>query len=154
MAKEELRQVLIGALEPAAAEHEMDLVEVEVAGATKAPVVRVYLDRLGDEAISLDDVAEATHWVSDVVEANDPFPGSYTLEVSSPGLDRPLRRPSDFARFEGEQAEARVKGHEGKRTFVGTLGPSTETDFTLATKDGDVTIAYADLTSCRLVPTF
>lgn len=154
MAKEDVRAALIAALEPAAAERGLDLVEVELTGATKAPVVRVYLDTLGDEGISLDEVAEATAWVSEVVEAFDPFPGSYTLEVSSPGLDRPLRRPSDFERFVGEQVEARVKGHEGKRTFVGALGPATDTGFVLHAHDGDLTIAYEDLQSCRLVPTF
>lgn len=154
MAKEDARAQLIGALEPAAADHDLDLVEVELAGATKAPVVRVYLDTLGEEGISLDEVAEATHWVSDLVEELDPFPGSYTLEVSSPGLDRPLRRPADFERFAGEKAEARTKGHEGRRTFTGLLGPVTETGFVLQTDDGDFAIAFEDLKSCRLVPVF
>ena len=96
---------ILEALEVAGAAHGVDVVDVEVVGATKAPTVRVRLDWSdeGKGTISLDDVAAQTEWVSDVIDVVDPFPGSFTLEVSSPGLDRPLRRERDFVRFAGEQ---------------------------------------------------
>ena len=104
MVKSKLEQDIIDALEESAGLHGIDIVDVEVVGATKAPCIRVRLDKLEGDPINLDEVTAQTAWVSDTVEALDPISSAYTLEVSSPGMKRPLRRPSDFARFEGEDA--------------------------------------------------
>ena len=81
---------ILEALERAAGTHGV--------GATKAPTVRVRIDWLDEsrDPITLDDVSAQTGWVSDAIDELDPFPGSFTLEVSSPGLARPLRRARDF----------------------------------------------------------
>ena len=104
MANERLVARLVDALERVAADHGADIVDVEVVGASKAPCVRVRVDHADEPAgpITLDEVAAHTGWVNEVVEQIDPFPGAYTVEVSSPGLDRPLRRPRDFERFAGD----------------------------------------------------
>lgn len=93
--------LLLQALEAAALSQGFDLVDIERAGQGKNPVLRVYLNREG--GLTLDVLAAANIWVSEVVEALDPFAGSYTLEVSSPGIDRPLRTLAHFEAAIGEE---------------------------------------------------
>ena len=85
MVKSKQEQLIIDELEKLAPEHGVDIVDVELAGATKAPCVRVRIEGAEGEALSLDEVTAHTAWVSEVVEAIDPVSGSYTLEVSTPG---------------------------------------------------------------------
>ena len=79
MVKTKVEQSIIDALEAVAADHGVDIVDVEVVGATKAPCVRVRIDNLDGESISLDEVTAQSSWVSDVVEGLDPISSSYTL---------------------------------------------------------------------------
>ncbi len=87
MANESLVKRLLTELEQVAPEHNADIVDVEVVGATKAPCVRVRIDHAREDAapITLDEVSAHSSWVNEVIDEVDPFPGSYTVEVSSPG---------------------------------------------------------------------
>lgn len=153
MVKSKLEQQVIDALEQVSESHGVDIVDVEVVGATKAPCVRVRIDRLDGEAITLDEVTANNAWVSDVVEGLDPFAGSYTLEVSSPGLARPLRRPSDFARFVGEPVELTTTATEGQRRHKGTLAAADEHAVTIEAEGAaPATISYGDIKKCTLKP--
>ena len=155
MVKSKLEQSIIDALEEVASVHGIDIVDVEVVGATKAPCIRVRIDRLDGEAISLDDVTAQNAWVSDVVEGLDPIAGPYTLEVSSPGMARPLRRPRDFARFVGEDCELTSTATEGRRKYAGKIAAATETNVTLELEDGEsVTLDFSDVKKCKLKPTY
>ena len=147
---------ILEALEVAGAAHGVDVVDVEVVGATKAPTVRVRLDWSdeGKGTISLDDVAAQTEWVSDVIDVVDPFPGSFTLEVSSPGLDRPLRRERDFERFAGEQVALTTAAMEGRKRFSGKLVGMREGQVVLDTDEGEVSIALDEVRRCTIKPTF
>ncbi len=91
---------ILSALEGRTAAEGIEVVTVEVVGSRKAPTIRVFLDK--PEGIAFDDITCAQAWVNDIMDELDPFPGAYTLEVSSPGIDRPLRTPEHFARFAGE----------------------------------------------------
>ena len=95
------RDRLIALLEPEAKKYELDLVDIEIAGTAKNPILRVFLDKPG-LGIDLDELKLAQRWVDEIVEVQDPFPNSYVLEVSSPGIDRHLRKESDFNMFTGE----------------------------------------------------
>lgn len=155
MVKSKLEQDIIDALEALASDHGIDIVDVEVVGATKAPCVRVRIDRADGSGISLDEVTAQSRWVSDAVEALDPIDGSYTLEVSSPGMSRPLRRPADFVRFMGEAVELSTTATEGRRRFKGTIAQADESSATLELEDGErVTFAYDDVKKCILKPVF
>jgi ribosome maturation factor RimP len=101
-------EMLIEALEPLAIEHDLDLVAVEIAGTRKSPILRVFLDTLSG-GITLDELVAAQEWVDARIEELDPFQGSYDLEVSSPGIDRPLRKRGDFERFAGEKTVVFLK---------------------------------------------
>ena len=103
---------LLEALEPLAAAHDVEIVTVEVVGSRKAPTIRVYLDCEG--GIGFDELAASQKWVNELMDELDPFPGAYTLEVSSPGIDRPLRTPEHFQRFAGEKVQLTLtEPHQG-----------------------------------------
>ena len=141
MVKTKTEQAIIDALEAVAPQHDVDIVDVELVGATKAPCVRVRIEGAEGQSLSLNDVTANTKWVGDVIEELDPISSSYTLEVSSPGMARPLRRPSDFARFVGENCEL--------------TSTATETNVTLELEDGEsVTLDFSDVKKCKLKPTY
>ena len=113
-------QSLLEALEAQAAEHDIEIVTVEVAGAKKAPTIRIYIDT--PEGVSFDELSGAQVWINDIMDELDPFPGAYTLEVSSPGIDRPLRPLEHFERFAGETAVIQtVEPQGGRSKWTGTL---------------------------------
>ncbi len=156
MVKSALEQQIIDALEAVAPAHGIDVVDVEIVGATKAPCVRVRIDRADGEPISLDEVTAQSSWVSDTVEGLDPIAGSYTLEVSSPGMARPLRRPQDFVRFTGEAVELTTTAVEGRRRYKGTISAADESCVTLALENDDqtVTIPHDEIKKCTLKPVY
>lgn len=153
MVKSKQEQLIIDELEKLAPEHGVDIVDVELAGAIKAPCVRVRIEGAEGEPLSLDEVTAHTAWVSEVVEAIDPVSGSYTLEVSTPGIDRPLRRPSDFQRFVGERCELTTIATEGRRRFKGAIMAADEDAVTLELEGEEpVRILYTDVKKCTLKP--
>jgi ribosome maturation factor RimP len=121
-----MRDALMRLLEPPIEALGFELLELEFAQAGRGGVLRVYIDRLGAGAegsqVTVDDCATVSHAVSQVLEMEDPIKGNYTLEVSSPGFDRILRKRSHFERFLGERIFAELKVPiEGRRRFVGRL---------------------------------
>jgi ribosome maturation factor RimP len=86
---------------------------------------------------------------------SDPLPGAYRLEVSSPGLDRPLAKPEHFRRFLGVCARVTLYAPiEGRRRFTGVLYGFDDEGVRVACKDGTVTLPYAAIAKARLVPEF
>lgn len=111
---------LLAALEPRAAAEGIEIVTVEVVGSRKSPTIRVYLDT--PEGITFEGISAAQTWVNEIMDELDPFPGAYMLEVSSPGIDRPLRTPEHFERFAGEDVYVTTaEPIEGRSRFNGTL---------------------------------
>ena len=119
---------LFDLLAPAVAGAGLELVDVEV----RAQLIRVVVD--GPSGAGLDAISEATRTVSAALDAHDPFPGQrYTLEVTSPGVERPLRDARHFARAVGETVTVRTRtGGEGERRFTGTLASADEGGVVLA----------------------
>ena len=137
---------LLAALEPRAQQEGIEIVTVEVVGSRKSPTIRVYLDT--PEGIAFDQIASAQAWVNEIMDELDPFPGAYMLEVSSPGIDRPLRTPEHFERFVGDEAYVMTKAPiEGRSRFTGTLkGYDRQADSVLLEVDGNqLSIPYADM---------
>lgn len=111
---------LLDALAPIAGENGVEIVTVEIVGSKKAPTIRVYIDT--DNGVSFDELASAQVWINQLMDEIDPFPGAYTLEVSSPGIDRPLRTPEHFERFAGEVAVIIMKAPiDGRAKWTGKL---------------------------------
>lgn len=113
-------QQLLDALTSRAVDEGIEIITVEVVGAKKAPTIRVYIDT--SEGVSFDELSAAQAWINEIMDKLDPFPGAYTLEVSSPGIDRPLRTPEHFVRFIGDTAVVKTKGPmDGRSAFTGTI---------------------------------
>ncbi len=111
---------LLGALEHRAKKEGIEIVTLEVVGAKKAPTIRVYIDT--PNGVSFDELSCAQAWINELMDELDPFPGAYMLEVSSPGIDRPLRTLEHFARFAGEVAQIKtISPQYGRSTFTGKL---------------------------------
>ncbi len=107
-------------IEPAVSALGYELVGIEHLSQGKHSVLRVYIDH--EDGISVDDCAEVSHQVSAVLDVEDPITGLYTLEVSSPGLDRPLFTEAHYVRYVGQLAEIRSHSPiDGRRRFKGRL---------------------------------
>ena len=108
---------------PVAAAEGLELVEVELGGAGGRTILRVFIDKAG--GVSLDDCSSISRSVSAALDVEDPLDGAYDLEVSSPGLDRPLRTPEHFQKYAGQKVRVKTFGPvpecENRKTFVGTL---------------------------------
>src|SRR5438552_820163 len=116
-------QKLIQLAEPVVAGQGYELVDLEFKNEPQAAgwVLRLYIDKAG--GVSLDDCASVSRELSAVLDVADAIQIPYSLEVSSPGLNRPLRKPADFARFVGKKAKIRTRHPvgESRRNFSGTL---------------------------------
>ena len=113
-------QALLDALETQAAARGIEIVTLEIVGAKKSPTIRVYIDT--ENGVSFDELSSAQAWINDIMDEIDPFPGAYMLEVSSPGIDRPLRTLEHFGRFAGETAVVKTTSPiDGRSNFTGVL---------------------------------
>ena len=140
-------------IEPALTAMGYEIVRVQLGGGRRSATLQIMCDREDGRPVTLDDCAEISRLASAVLDVEDPIAGEYTLEVSSPGLDRPLTRPKDFERFAG--AEARVELSlpvDGQRRFKGVLRGLDEEAVILETGDGRRRLALADIEKAKLVP--
>jgi ribosome maturation factor RimP len=98
------------------------LVRVAVTGGRRAQVLQVMAERIDDRPMSVEDCTEVTHTVSALLDVEDPIEHAYMLEVSSPGIDRPLVRREDYERFQGYEAKLELAVPiDGRRRFQGKL---------------------------------
>ena len=112
--------------------------------------LRVTVTRPG--GVDLDTLATTSSMLSRWLDDNDPMPGRYTLEVSSPGLERRLRTPVHFARAVGEQVTLRITPESGPAERVnGTLERASDDGITIATADGERTARYGEIERARTV---
>lgn len=135
-------------LDPEAARNGYELVAVEQSGGRGTPVIRVLLDREG--GIDLEALTAANRWIAEVIDEEPALVGSYTLEVSSPGVDRPLRKPRDFQRFAGETATVKTLSAGRRGTFTGRISAANGESVTLDVGGEVHRIRYAEITKARL----
>ncbi len=144
-----MRETLLKLLEPAIEALGYELVELEF----PPHLLRIYIDREG--GVTVDDCEAVSRQVSAVLDVEDPIPGAYTLEVSSPGLDRPLRKEADFVRFAGEQVKLELAlPKDGRRRYTGTLKRCEAGEVTVEVDGVEHTLPLADIGKARLVPKF
>jgi ribosome maturation factor RimP len=108
--------------EPIVTENGMELVDVEFTKEGGNWYLRIYIDK--DEGVDLDDCQKISTLLSDLLDQEDPIEQAYFLEVSSPGLDRPLKREKDFRKYEGHLVNVKTYSLvEGRKKWQGRLGP-------------------------------
>lgn len=140
---------LLAAMEPRAASEGVEIVTVEITGAKRAPTIRVYIDAEG--GVSFDELARTQAWIGELMDEIDPFPGAYMLEVSSPGIDRPLRTPEHFERFAGQTASVKTREPiEGRSSFTGELAGYSDGCVRLAVDGVELSIPYDSIKRARL----
>ncbi len=145
-------QKLLDALAPHAEQEGVEIVSLEIMGSKKAPTIRVFIDT--EEGVSFDELASAQSWINRIMDEIDPFPGAYMLEVSSPGIDRPLRTMEHFQRFAGEEAVVKTSAPiDGRSSFSGTLEGAEGDDVVLIVDGKRIAIAYSNIKRAHLVGT-
>ncbi len=138
-------------LEPTVERLGYELVDAEVRLGSKGGLVRLFIDK--PEGVDLDDCERVSRAVSALLDVEDPIPGNYNLEVSSPGLDRKLTKVEHFQRFTGETVKIQMRiPIAGRRRFRGTL-VSSDADNIVVEVDGEShRLPLKTIDTARLVP--
>jgi ribosome maturation factor RimP len=137
-------------VEPVVAAAGLELVDVTFRREGGGKILRVTIDRQG--GVDLETIAEVSQRVSRRLDVEGFDPGPYSLEVSSPGVERPLRRPEDFSRRVGETVKVRTSEPvEGLVVHRGRLVAAGQDGVTIDTESGERTLAYGDIASARTV---
>ncbi|GAB4511248.1 MAG: ribosome maturation factor RimP [Sulfuricaulis sp.] len=140
-------------LEPGVSAMGFELVDLEVAGSHHNPTLRVYID--SPRGVNVDDCAKVSRQLSALLDVEDPLPGHYILEVSSPGLDRPLVKPEDFKRYIGETIKVKMQQPVlGRRNFSGRLVDVTADHAVVEVDKESFNLAFDEMERARLVPRF
>lgn len=136
-------------VEPTVSRLGYDLVAVEWTGARRGPLLRLSIDAPG--GVDADDCAKVSESVSPLLDASDPIPSSYTLEVSSPGIERPVQRREDFTRFAGYRIKIRLFEGPPRRRYAGVLGPLDGDDVVVTVDGVEHRVALEDIERANLV---
>lgn len=116
-------------------------------------MLRVYID--SDKGISVDDCAKVSHQISGVLDVEDPIAGEYTLEVSSPGMDRPLYTLDQYARYIGSDINVRLRmAFEGRRKFLGRLVGVEGDEVIVQFEDHEYLLPFDQIEKAQVVPSF
>jgi ribosome maturation factor RimP len=130
-----------------------DIVRVQLSGGDRL-CLQIMAERRADGTMNVDDCAEISRAVAAILDVEDPIDSAYTLEVSSPGLDRPLTRLADFDRFAGFEAKVEMQMPvDGRRRFRGRLVGSRDENIVLACEEGEVALPFAEMMKAKLVIT-
>lgn len=147
---------IVSVIEPALADLGFELVRVHYGGAGR-PVLQIMIDRADGKDVTIEDCTLASRTASALLDVADPIRDAYELEVSSPGIDRPLTRPKDFESFAGYEAKVELKqAVDGRRRYRGRLLGLQDDRVRLADPDGEddeFTLPFADIARAKLVLT-
>ena len=130
-----------------------ELVDVEFGGGGGNSRLRLFIDC--ERGIGLDDCERVSHQVSALLDVEDPIPGQYVLEVSSPGLNRTLRTREHFERYLGSRVKVKMKGlTDGRRRFTGQLSKVEDAAVTLLVDGEQIELALESIQKAQLSPEF
>lgn len=142
-------QKVLPYLEPIAAENAVELVDLEFVKEGANWYLRVYIDKEG--GVTIDDCEAVSRALEAKLDADDPIEQAYILEVSSPGIDRPLKKDADFVKYQGETVDVKLyKAKDGRKQFQGKLLGLAED--VLSIEEAGETLAFErkDVASVRL----
>src|SRR5476649_2557822 len=146
-----LREKLIALTEPLLGQLGYELVDLEFAPGRAHALLRIFIDRA--VGVGLDDCELVSGEISALLDVEDPVPTGYTLEVSSPGLDRVLRTPAHFQRFVGERIWLELQvARDGRRRYTGRLEALSSEGIELNVDGAMVSVRFAEIGRARLAP--
>ena len=141
---------------PLAAQEGLELIDVELGGPGGRQTLRLFIDKPG--GVSLDDCTSVSRAVSAALDVEDPIEGAYDLEVSSPGLDRPLRTPEHFQKFAGQRVRVKTFGPlpecENRKTFIGILQSYDNGEIVLDVDGKVFRVPHAQVSKANVDPVF
>ncbi|BCX89598.1 ribosome maturation factor RimP [Methylomarinovum tepidoasis] len=145
---------MIELLQPVVTGLGYELVGIEWAADTRGQrILRVYIDVEG--GVTVDDCEQVSQQISALLDVEDPIPGHYVLEVSSPGIDRPLFTLDHYRRFRGEEARVLLaQPQDGQRRFRGVIEGVEDDRIRLKTRQGTVFLPFDEIEKARLVPDY
>ncbi|MEM7650957.1 MAG: ribosome maturation factor RimP [Pseudomonadota bacterium] len=148
-----LERTLHEFIEPVVADLGFALVCVKVIGTDGSQTVQVMAEDAATKRLGVDDAAKISRAVSATMDVEDPIKGAYRLEVSSPGIDRPLVRLQDFTDYEGFEAkiESDTPAENGQRKFRGRLQGLNGENILIQTDQGDAEVPFSSLVKAKLV---
>jgi ribosome maturation factor RimP len=139
-----------GAIRPVVESEGLELVEVSFGRGPDRGLLKVTVDR--DGGVDLDTIGHVSERISRRLDLEGFDPGPYALEVSSPGLERPLRRPDEFEKRVGEKVKVKLaRPVEGSRSVTGSIVEAGPREVRIATEDGERTVSFDDIASARTV---
>lgn len=142
---------MIQLLEPTVERLGYELTDLELKLGGRDGLVRIFIDKA--DGIDVEDCEAVSRQVSAVLDVEDPLPGNYTLEVSSPGLDRTLTKPAHFQRFMGKDVRVKLRFPlDGRRNFRGALKAADDENIEVEVDGESHSLPLATIESARLVP--
>ena len=148
-----LNETLNELIEPICDQMGYDLVRLQLQGGTRK-VLQIMAERKDRKAMTVDDCADLSRAISPVLDEKDPIEDNYTLEVSSPGIDRPLVKLDDFDRFKGFEAKVEASSLiNGRKRFSGRLQGKDGNDVILLFEGDEVRIPFDQVAKAKLVLT-
>lgn len=136
-------------LEPILIENGLELFDIEYMGSSRKGVLRVYIDK--EDGVTIDDCTKISRELGNLLDVHEVVPGSYTLEISSPGLTRPLRKPSDYTRFKGKTVKIKtIEDIDDRKIFKGKLVDFVNDTVSLETKGINYLIPYNKIEKANL----
>lgn len=135
-------------VEPYLAAESLELDDLELAGQGKGRILRVIVD--GDD-LNIDRLAHLSRNLSRLLDNETGLQDEYQLEVSSPGLERKLKRPTHYAKSVGREVVAKVSTGESKMTVRGTISDASDDTFTIESDDGAHVVGYRDVITAKTV---
>lgn len=154
IAQSEQEKRILALIEPQASGLDMEIVRVRVMGG-KRPLLQIMTEKTGGAPTSVEDCARLSRAMSDILDADDPISDRYTLEVSTPGIDRPLTRPGDFGRWIGHAAKLElIRPLDGRRRFQGVITAQADDNITLLLDDEtELEASVSELAKASLILT-
>ncbi len=144
---------MVEIIEPVAADLGLALVRVRISGMRRKKL-QIMAERLSDGGMGIGECEDLSRAIGPVLDVADPIPGEYDLEVSSPGIDRPLVRLEDFARFAGHEAKVELaRMIDGRRRFRGEIHSVDGDDVLMVLDTGEVRLPLSAMSEARLVLT-
>jgi len=146
------REELVRLLEPAVEHLGYELADLELRIGGRAGVLRLFIDK--PDGIVIEDCEIVSRQASAILDVEDPIPGNYTLEVSSPGLDRTLTKPAHFQRFMGQDVRVKLRFPlSGRRNYRGALKAADDEKIEVEVDGESYSLPIATIESARLIPT-